>query len=171
MKSFRLNIIILIFIAFYIIVFSPLEIPLLKNAPHPNNQNLRLPQNVTQEIDAIRSDNFSYFSRWEAHEMEHTVTIYLNCTQWPKKNNVTGMVIDNWAIQLTMDPEVDETYNNVTNNYIPQWSRSHQDQAIGYVDAHICIRKMYVTIFNVTPEIENSEVTVDGWQLVFVRAS
>jgi len=97
--------------------------------------------------------------------------IYLNCTQWMKKNKIPDMVIDNWTIRLILDPEIDETYTNITEKFIPEWSRAHPGQVIGYVDAHACNRKMWVTIFNISRENENSKEFIDGWQIIFVRAT
>ena len=166
-KNAGILIIFVVFIALAAFcIFGPLS---SQHSAQSNNSRPLLPLDVTNQIDSIRLDNSTYFSRWEANETEHVVTVYLNCN--PPKNRIQENVIDNWTIRWALNPDINETFLNGYKGYLSQWVKAHPEQPFGYDHANACTRTVYVSLFNITPETEGSEVMVSGWRLIFVRAT
>jgi hypothetical protein len=138
---------------------------------HSENSRFLLPTNVINEIENVRHDDRSYFSRYEINETKHLVTIYQNCSI--KYGNMKpDMSIDGWTIRRVQDPELyNETSINAYVTFIKNWGKMHPDLKIGYWDADPCTKRVFVALLNSTPEIPGSEKMVDGWRIIFIRAT
>jgi len=172
MKILRNTIVLVtgLFLSIIIALFYNFVMPSWDFSEKSNQSFVNLPPNVTKEIESVRADERSYFSRWETNRIEHTVTIYLNCIQLGNKKPDT--IIDNWTIIWEQDPEIyNETAEMAYKSYIKKWANDHPQQSVVYTGADACKKTVYVPVINITPEILGSEVVVEGWRIVFVRAT
>lgn len=129
-----------------------------------------LPREIIREIDSVRADEHSFFSRWEADDTKHIVTIYLNCIQLG--NNKPNKTIGTWTIIWEQDPEVyNETAEKAYKSYIKKWAEDHPQQSVVYTGADVCKKRITVPVINITPDILGTEVIVEGWRIIFVRAT
>lgn len=144
--------------------------PQFENMGQPEKTYTSLPMSIMKEINNTQSDERSFFSSWEANETGQTVTIYLNCSPLTRKK--PDKVIDNWTIRWIQDPEI---YNNTAvdayENYVKQWANEHPLQHVGSWSPDSCKKTVYVKVINITPEILGSEVMIESWRIVFVRAT
>jgi len=159
-------VLILLIISFFFLFVmqqsDPQEKSEMKQAP--------LPASVTNEIESTRSDEHSYFSRWESDPINHTVNIYLNCI--PLLDTKADKRIDNWTIMWVQDPEIyNETAFDQCEDFIDNWVMDHPHQRVGSWSPNSCKKTVYVKVINITPEILGSEAMVEGWRIVFVRAT
>jgi len=162
-------------IVFFLIVtiasFLIVKIPQFKSNGLSEKIQPFLPANVTSEIEKTRSDERSFFSRWEANETEHLVIIYLNCSI-RYGNMKPDMNIDNWTVRRVQDPEIfNETAMDECENYINNWAKDHPRQHVGAWTPDSCRKTVYVKVINITSELIGSEAMVEGWRIIFVQAT
>lgn len=140
------------------------------SSPYVESQG-SVPESVIREINNIRLDNQSYFSRWDANVSEHLVTVYFNCSI--KYGNMKPEVlIDGWTLRRAQDPELfNQTSIEAYTLFIENWGESHPLQKIGYSEADACTKRVFVTLLNSTPDTLGSSDMVDGWQIIFVQAT
>lgn len=162
---FIISIVFLIIASFFFLRISQIEdMGQLENTP------TSLPGNVVNEINNTQSDERSYFNRWAVNDTEQTVTIYLNCIPLTRKK--PDKIIDNWTIRWIQDPEIyNDTAVDAYENYIKQWENERPLQHVGSWTPDSCKKTVYVQVINITPEILGSEVTVEGWRIIFVQAT